>query len=75
MAASIEPSAGSVDDSCGNACAEAVRDLCKAALFWRSFEAMEFGTLGRLTGPIGSIAPAEAGQRYYALLDSPALVA
>jgi hypothetical protein len=44
---------------------------------------VEFATLGwvdwfnhrRLMGPIGNIPPAEAEQRYYASLESPALVA
>ena len=43
---------------------------------WRSFEAVEFCTLewvdwfnnGRLLEPIGNIPPAEAEERYYAML-------
>jgi transposase InsO family protein len=49
----------------------------------RSFESVEFATLEwvdwfnnrRLMGPIGNISAAEAEQRYYAQLESPALVA
>ena len=44
---------------------------------WRSFEAVEFATLDwvdwfnnrRLLEPIGNIPPAEAEERYYAMLD------
>ena len=44
---------------------------------WRSFEAVEFATLEwvdgfnnrRLLEPIGNIPPAEAEERYYAMLD------
>ena len=50
---------------------------------WRSFEAVEFATLEwvdwfnnrRLLEPIGNIPPAEAEQRYYAMLDEPAMAA
>jgi putative transposase len=87
-AAGIEPSVGSVGDSYDNALAETINGLYKAELIhrrgpWRSFEAVEFATLEwvdwfnnrRLMGPLGNIPPAEAEQRYYAELDSPALVA
>jgi putative transposase len=45
---------------------------------WRSFEAVEFATLEwvqwfnnrRLLEPIGNIPPAEAEERYYAMLDN-----
>jgi transposase InsO family protein len=48
---------------------------------WRSFEAVEFATLEwvdwfnnrRLLEPIGNIPPAEAEQRYYAMLEQPAM--
>ena len=86
--AGIEPSVGSVGDSYDNALAETINGLYKAELIhrrrtWRSCEAVEFATLEwvdwfnhrRLIGPIGNIPPAEAEQRYYASLDSPALVA
>ena len=87
-AAGIEPSVGSVGDSYDNALAETINGLYKAELIhrrgpWRSLEAVEFATLEwvdwfnnrRLMGPLGNIPPAEAEQRYYAELDSPALVA
>jgi transposase InsO family protein len=80
--AGIEPSVGSVGDSYDNALAETINGLYKAEVIhrrgpWRSFEAVEFATLEwvdwfnhrRLLEPIGSIPPAEAEQRYYAMLD------
>ncbi len=85
--AGIEPSVGSVGDSYDNALAETISGLYKAELIhcrsWRTFEEVEFATLGwvdwfnnrRLMGPIGNIPPAEAEQRYYASLERPALVA
>jgi putative transposase len=85
--AGIEPSVGSVGDSYDNALAETINGLYKAELIhrrsWRSFEEVEFATLGwvdwfnhrRLMGPIGNIPPVEAEQRYYASLERPALVA
>ena len=50
---------------------------------WRSFEAVEFATLEwvdwfnnrRLLEPIGNIPPAEAEERYYAMLEHPAMAA
>ena len=50
---------------------------------WRGFEVVEFATLTwvdwfnnhRLLEPIGNIPPAEAEQRYDALLDEPAIAA
>lgn len=87
-AAGIEPSVGSVGDSYDNALAESVNGLYKAEVIhrkgpWRSMEAVEFATLEwvdwfnhrRLLEPIGNIPPAEAEQRYYASLDTPALAA
>ena len=80
--AGIEPSVGSVGDSYDNALAETINGLYKAEVIhrrgpWRSFEAVEFATLEwvdwfnnrRLMEPIGYIPPAEAEQRYYAMLD------
>ena len=80
--ARIEPSVGSVGDSYDNALAETINGLYKAEVIhrrgpWRSFEAVEFATLEwvdwfnhrRLLEPIGNIPPAEAEQRYYAMLD------
>ena len=50
---------------------------------WKSFDAVEFATLQwvdwfnhrRLMEPIGNIPPAEAEERYHAMLHRPALVA
>ena len=81
--AGIEPSVGSVGDSYDNALAETINGLYKAEVIhrrgpWRSFEAVEFATLEwvdwfnhrRLLEPIGNIPPAEAEQKYYAMLDN-----
>jgi transposase InsO family protein len=86
--AGIEPSVGSVGDSYDNALAETVIGLFKAEVIhrcgpWRSFEAVEFATLNwvdwfnhrRLLEPIGNIPPAEAEERYYAMLENPAMAA
>jgi putative transposase len=87
-AAGIEPSVGSVGDSFDNALAETINGLYKAELIhrrgpWRSFEAVEFATLEwvdwfnhrRLMEPLGNIPPAEAEQRYYAMLDAQTVAA
>ena len=68
--AGIEPSVGSVGDSCGNALAESVNGLCKTEAIrrrgpWRPLEAVEFAILKwvewfnnrRLLEPIGHILP------------------
>lgn len=86
--AGIEPSVGSVGDSYDNALAETINGLYKAEVIhrrgpWRNFEAVEFATLEwvdwfnhrRLLEPIGNIPPAEAEERYYAMLDAPAIAA
>ena len=86
--AGVEPSVGSVGDSYDNALAETINGLYKAEVIhrrgpWRSFEAVEFATLEwidwfnhrRLMRPIGDIPPAEAEERYYAMLDQPAMAA
>ncbi|NKE74168.1 IS3 family transposase [Ochrobactrum sp. MC-1LL] len=86
--AGIEPSVGSVGDSFDNALAETINGLYKAEVIhrrgpWRNFEAVEFATLEwvdwfnnrRLLEPIGNIPPAEAEERYYAMLDAPAMAA
>jgi putative transposase len=86
--AGIEPSVGSVGDSYDNALAETINGLYKAELIHRrgpgrSFEAVELATLSwvdwfnkhRLLGPIGNMPPAEAEERYYALLQAPAMAA
>ncbi len=80
--AGIEPSVGSVGDSYDNALAETINGLYKAEAIhrrgpWRSFEAVEYATLEwvdwfnhrRLLEPIGNIPPAEAEERYYAMLE------
>ena len=71
-----------------NALAETINGLYKAEVIhrpgpWRSFEAVEFATLEwvdwfnnrRLLEPIGNIPPAEAEERYYALLEEPDMAA
>ena len=86
--AGIEPSVGSVGDSYDNALAETINGLYKAEVIhrrgpWRSFEAVEFATLEwvnwfnyrRLLEPIGNIPPAEAKERYYAMLEQSAMAA
>jgi putative transposase len=86
--AGIEPSVGSVGDSYDNALAETINGLYKAEVIyrrgpWRWFEAVEFATLEwvdwfnhrRLLEPIGNIPPAEAEQRYYAMLEQPQIAA
>ena len=86
--AGIEPSVGSVGDSYDNALAETINGLYKAELIhrrgpWRTMEAVEFATLEwvdwfnnrRLLEPIGNIPPAEAEERYYAMMAETAVAA
>src|SRR4051794_7957845 len=86
--AGIEPSVGSVGDSYDNALAETINGLYKAEVIhrrgpWKSLQAVEFATLEwvdwfnnrRLLEPIGNIPPAEAEERYYAMLEQPAMAA
>jgi putative transposase len=86
--AGVEPSVGSVGDSYDNALAETINGLYKAEVIhrrgpWRSFESVEFATLEwvdwfnnrRLLEPIGNMPPAEAEERYYAMLNEPAMAA
>jgi putative transposase len=86
--AGVEPSVGSVGDSYDNALAETINGLYKAEVIhrrgpWRSFEAVEFATLEwvdwfnnrRLLEPIGNVPPAEAEERYHAMMDTPAMAA
>ncbi len=86
--AGIEPSVGSVGDSYDNALAETINGLYKAEVIhrrgsWRTMEAVEFATLGwvdwfnnrRLLEPIGNIPPAEAEERYYAMMAETAVAA
>ena len=83
-----KPSTGSVGDGYENALAETINRLFKAEVIhrrgpWRSFEAVEYATLEwvdwfntrRLLEPIGNVPPAEAEQRYYAMLEPPAMAA
>ncbi len=75
--AGIEPSVGSVGDSCDNALAKTINGLYKAEVIhrqsWRSREAVEMATLDwvhwfnhqRLLGPIGNIPSAEADAACY----------
>ena len=87
-AAGIAPSVGSVGDSYDNALAETINGLYKAEVIhrrgpWRSFEAVEYATLEwvdwfnhrRLLEPIGNIPPAEAEERYYAMINGAAIAA
>ena len=86
--AGIEPSVGSVGDSYDNALAETINGLYKAEVIhrrgpWRTMEAVEFATLEwvdwfnnrRLLEPIGNIPPAEAEERYYAMMAETAMAA
>jgi putative transposase len=86
--AGIEPSVGSVGDSYDNALAETINGLYKAEVIhrrgpWRTMEAVEFATLEwvdwfnnrRLLEPIGNIPPAEAEERYYAMMAEAAVAA
>ena len=86
--AGIEPSVSSVGDSYDNALAETINGLYKAEVIhrrgpWRNFEAVEFATLEwvdwfnnrRLLEPIGFIPPAEAEERYFAMLNDTAMAA
>ena len=83
--AGIEPSVGSVGDFYDNALAETINGLYKAEVIhrrgpWRgNFEVVEFATLEwvdwfnnrRILEPIGFIPPAEAEERYFAMLNDP----
>jgi len=86
--AGIEPSVGTVGDSYDNALAETINGLYKAEVIhrrgpWRSFEAVEFATrewvhcfnTRRLLEPIGNIPPAEAEERYYAMMEQSPMAA
>jgi transposase InsO family protein len=86
--AGIGPSVRSVGDSYDNDLAETINGLYKAEVIhqrgpWRSYEAVEYATLEwvdwfnnrRLLEPIGNIPPAEAEERYYAMLDEVAMAA
>jgi len=86
--AGVEPSVGSIGDSYDNALAETIDGLYKAEVIhrrgpWRSLEAVELATLEwvdwfnnrRLLEPIGYIPPAEAEDRYYAMMEPTAMAA
>jgi transposase InsO family protein len=86
--AGIEPSVGSAGDSNDNALAETINGLYKAEVIhrrgpWRSFEDVEFASLiwidwfnnRRLLEPIGNIPPAEAEERYSAMIEELAMAA
>ena len=86
--AGIEPSVGSVGDSCDNALAETINGLYKTEVIrrrgpWRSLETVEFATLEwvewfndrRLLEPIGNIPPAEAEARHYQQIETLAMAA
>ena len=86
--AGIEPSVGSVGDSYDNALAETINGLYKAEVIhrrgpWRNFDAVEFATLEwvdwfnnrRILEPIGFIPPAEAEERYFAMMNDTAMAA
>jgi putative transposase len=88
LEAGIEPSVGSAGGSYDNALAETVIGLFKTEVTrrrgpWRSLETVEYATLDwvdwynnhRLLEPIGDMPPAEAEERYYAQLGTPALAA
>ncbi len=86
--AGVEPSVGSIGDSYDNALAETINGLYKAEVIhrrgpWRSMETVEFATLEwvdwfnnrRLLEPIGNIPPAEAEDRYYAMMEPATMAA
>jgi putative transposase len=75
-------------ESYDNALAETALGLFKTEVIhrrgpWRSFDAVEYATLEwvdwfnnrRLLEPIAKISPAEAEERYYAILEKPAMAA
>ena len=86
--AGIEPSVGSVGDSYGNALTRrstvftrprsfTVEDRGETSKPWSSatLEWVDWLNNRRLLEPIGTIPPAEAEERYYAMLDAPAMAA
>lgn len=74
--AGIEPSAGSVGDSCDNSMAETINGLYEAEVIhlrsWKTMQEIELAMLDwvdwfnhkRLAGPIGNIPPAKAEAAY-----------
>ncbi len=86
--AGIEPSVSSVGDSYDTALAETINGLFKADVIhrrgpWRSFDAVEYATLGwvdwfnnrRPLEPIGNIPPAEAEANHHATLETQTMAA
>jgi putative transposase len=86
--AGIEPSVGSVGDAYDNALAETINGLYKTEVIrrrrsWKTMEEVELETLKwvdwfnnrRLLGPIGNIPPAEAEDKYYAMMDNTKMAA
>lgn len=86
--AGIEPSVGSVGDAYDNALAETINGLYKTEVIrrrrsWKTVEEVEMETLKwvdwfnnrRLLGPIGNIPPAEAEDKYYAMMDNTKMAA
>ena len=88
MGAGQATSVGSVGESYDNALAETINGLYKAEVIhrrgpWRSFDAVEYATLGwvdwfntrRLLEPIGNVPPAEAEANFYAALETESMAA
>ncbi len=86
--AGTEPSVSSVGDSYDTALAETINGLFKAEVIhrrgpWRSFDAVEYATLGwvdwfnnrRPLEPIGNIPPAEAEANHHATLETQTMAA
>jgi len=84
----INPSVGSVGNSYDNTLAESVIGLFKTEVIrrkgpWKSLDSVEYATLEwvdwfnnrRLLEPIGNIPPVELESAYYAMEETPALVA
>ncbi|GGG37707.1 hypothetical protein GCM10010964_26930 [Caldovatus sediminis] len=88
LRAGIEPSVGSVGESCDNALAETVIGLVRTEAIhrrrpWRSLDAGEYATLDWVDwhnrrcrlAPTGDMPPAEAEVRYHEQLEPAALAA
>ena len=84
----MEPSVGSVGDSCDNALAETINGPLQGRSHLpartvaivrggrvRHLEWVDWFNNRRLLEPIGNIPPAEADERYYAILQKPAMAA
>ena len=88
LEAGVEPSVGSVGDSCDNALAETINGLYMAEVVhrrgpWRTLEAVEFAAWKwfdwfnnrRLLEPIANVSPAKAEANCYAILDDSLMAA